>query len=290
MDKSTRVTSVADGDILFAFSSIYWLSGIANLVKSTFYGTIQIITTKSYSPDYLLELIEKYKITHIFASLQQINAALHQVADKPIDLSSVKSVALSGQKVPQNDYTTIRKHFENAVPYNMFGLSELGGAISISRGFQVSLNGCGKLVNGLQVKIVDENGNRLGIGERGRIFVKSDYYFNGYFGKEDMESIIDQENFLKTCNVGYFDPMGYLHVLGREIDMIKYQNYQISPKEIENVLHQHDAIQLACVVAVATLEEDLVAALIVRTTNAAITEDDVHNLISGKKKNRKRTR
>lgn len=282
MDKITRLTSITDGDVLFAFSSIYWLSGIANLVKATFYGSTRIITTKSYSPEYLLELIEKYKITHIFASLHQINAAFKQTSIKTVDLSSVKTVALSEQRVPQDDYTSIRKYFQNAVLYNMFGLSELGGAISVSRGFQVNLNGTGKLVNGVQVKIVDENGNRLGVEERGRIFAKSDYYFNGYYGKKTIESIIDQENFLNTGHIGYFDAMGYLHVLGREIDMIKYQNYQISPKEIENVLlHQNAAIKSACVVGVQTLEEDLVAALIILNKNANISENEVHTLISG---------
>lgn len=281
LDKSTRLTSISAGDVLFAFSSVYWLSGIANLLKATYYGATRIITTKPFSSEYLLLLIEKYKITHIFASLQQINQAIKYEDIKSVDLSSVKSVALNSQKIPNPEYTEIRKYFKNAVPYNMFGLSELGGAISISRGFQLSLDGSGKLVNGIKVKIVDENGNRLGIGERGRISVNCAYYFNGYYGKEAVESIFDNENFLKTGDIGYFDADGYLHVLGREIDMIKYNNFQISPKEIENVLNQNPAIKTACVVGVANLNENLVTALIIRNKDSTISEDAIHTLISG---------
>lgn len=295
MDKSTRLSSISCGEILFAFSSIYWLSGIANLLKATFYGATRVITTKSYSPEYFLELIEKYKVKHIFASLQQINSALKDKNIQTTDLSSVSSVVVGGRKLPHNDYAAIRNYFKNAVLYNMFGkkkiisfryaiclftfyslgLSELGGAISVSRGFQLTLNGRGKLMNGIKVKIVDQNGNRLVIGERGRIFVKSDYYFNGYYGKAEIGAFVDKENFLKTGEFGYFDVDGYLHVLGRECDMIRYENIQIVPEEIEEVLSQHPAVKCVCVVGV----NNLVTALIVR--NGTISENEVYTLISG---------
>ncbi|XP_055313634.1 probable 4-coumarate--CoA ligase 3 [Sitodiplosis mosellana] len=282
LDKSTRLTSTAAGDVLFAFSSIYWLSGIANILKATYFGATRIITTKPFSAEYLLRLIEKYKITHIFASLHQINLALTFENIKSVDLSSVKSVALNSQKVPRPEYASIRQYFKNAVPYNMFGLSELGGAISVSRGFQLSLDGTGKLVNGIKVKIVDEYRNRLGVGERGQICVHCAYYFNGYYGKEGKNSIVDEENFLKTGDIGYFDADGYLHVLGREIDMIKYQNFQVSPKEIESVLNQNPAIKSSCVVGVASSDVTLVTALIVRYKDLTISENEVHSLVADK--------
>lgn len=281
MDKSTRLSSVAVGDVLFAFSSVYWLSGIANLLKATIFGATRIITTKPFSSEYLLRLIEKYKVTHIFASLHQINKVLKYKDIESVDLSSVKSMALNSQKVPHPEYTTIRQYFKNAVPYNMFGLSELGGAISISRGFQLSLDGTGKLVNGIKVKIVDEYGNRLGVGERGLICVGCAYYFNGYYGKEGIPPIFDKENFLKTGDIGFFDADGYLHVLGREIDMIKYKNVQISPKEIECLLNQNPAIKIASVVSVVSSNENLLTALVVRYKELTISESEIHSLVAG---------
>lgn len=283
LDKSTRLTSIASGEVLFAFSSIYWLSGIANLLKATYYGAIRIITTKSYSPEYFLELIEKYKITHVFASSQQIYSILKHERINSTDLSSVLSLAISGQKFSTDECSVIRKNFKNAVPYNMFGLSELGGAVAISRGFQLPLYGSGKLVNGIKIKITDENGNRFGIGERGRISVQTDYFFIGYYGKKGIESIIDQENFLNTGMIGYFDVFGYLHVLGRDDEMIKYQNVRISPKEIEQFLIQHPAVMSICVVDVPKSGDNLVTALIVRNKNFDISEDDVLKLVSGKR-------
>lgn len=279
LDKCTRLHSISCGEILFTFSSLYWLSGIGNLLKATYFGATRIITTKPYAPELLLQLIEKYKITHLFATSQQLLSALsHESIDK-MDLASVKSIAFSGEKVSHDQYSSMRKYFKNAMPYIMFGISELGGAISISRGEQLKLNASGRLVNGTQVKIVDEDGKRLGIGERGQIYVKSAYHFLGYYGKEGTESIIDQEQFLKTGKIGYFDHSGFLFVIGREIDMIKYQHHQISPLEIEYFLGQNPSIETVCVVDVT--KDNLLAALIVPNKDATISEENVLKLVSG---------
>lgn len=188
------------------------------------------------------------------------------------------------EKLLPNLCLSINKYFKNAVSHNLYGCSELGGAISVARGDNSSLRSSGKLVNGIQVKIIDENGNRLGIGERGRIYAKSAYYFLGYYGKEKVDTIIDEEIFLKTGDVGYFDKDGFLHVIGREADVIKYKNHQISPNEIEDVLAQHPNIKSVCVVGVPTLDDgDLVTALIVQRENATIAAGDVLKLISGNK-------
>lgn len=282
MDKCSRLISIASGETLFAFSTVYWSSGIANILKATYYGATRIITTKPYSPEYFLELIDKYKISHIFASLQQIDSILQNERINSVDLSSVLSLAISGQKISSDKYAVIRKNFKNAVPYDMFGLGELGGAIAISRGFQLSLHSSGQLVNGISVKITDLNGNRLGIGERGRIYVKYDYFFNGYYGKEGTKSvIIDEENFLNTGYIGYFNVYGYLHVLGLEKDMINYQNAQISPKEIEEFLIQQPGVFSICIVDIQKNGENLVTALIVRNENTDISEEEVSKLVEG---------
>lgn len=252
---------------------------MGNLLKATYFGATRIITTKPYAPDLLLQLIEKYKISHLFTSSQHISDVLnHELIDK-VDLSSVKSIALSGQKMSLDQYANMKQYFKNAVPYILFGISELGGAISVARGDQLKLSVAGKLVNGTQVKIVDENGKRVGIRERGHICVKSAYHFLGYYGKENLDSIIDHEQFVRTGNIGYFDNSGFLSVLGREVDMIKYQNYLISPKEIEDCLCQNPDIQSVCVVGLKN--NTSLAALVVKSPNTAISEAKIIDLVSG---------
>lgn len=279
IDKCTRLNSIGCGDVLFTFSSLSRLSGVGNLLKATYFGATRIITTKPYAADLLLQLIEKYKISHLFASSQHILDVLkHELIDK-VDLSSVKSIALSGQKMSLDQYANMKQYFKDAVPYILFGISELGGAISVARGDQLKLSASGKLVNGSQVKIVDENGQRLGIRERGHICVKSAYHFLGYYGRENVDSIIDHEQFVRTGNIGYFDDNGFLFVLGREVDMIKYQNHLISPKEIEDCLCQNPDIQSVCVVGLNN--NTSLAALVVKSKNTAISEEIVFNSVSG---------
>lgn len=285
LDKCTRLNSISSGDILFTTSSLYWLSGIGNLLKATYFGATRIITSNPLSPDQFLALIQKYKVTHIFASVQQIMSALSHESIKKTDLSSVKSIGISGPQIALDQYSCIRKNFTNAVPYKMYGVSELGGAISISRGDELKQSLSGKLVNGTQVKIVDANGNRLGVDKRGRIFVKSAYHFLGYYGNDGIKSIIDAEQFVRTGAIGYFDLSGFLHVIGREIDIIKCKNHDISPKEIEDTLTQISAIQSVCIVGVSTQDNDnLLAALIVRAQESSISQEGVNTLVTSNNK------
>lgn len=282
LDLCTRLNSVVSGDVLFAFSSVYWLSGIGNLLKATYFGATRVITTRPYTAELLIELVQKYKITHLFASLPQINAALNMEAIASTNLSSVKFIALSGQKITAIQHSQLKKHFINAVPYNMFGLCELGGAVSVLRGDQPNASSSGLLVNGIQVKIMDENGNRLGIDARGRIFVKSPYLFIGYYNKGETDPITDDEGFMRTRYVGYFNDDGFLHVIGRESEIIKCQNAQISPKEIENVLIEHPAIKSVCVVGITNKNGDnLLAAVVIRNKDCNASEGEIRTLISG---------
>lgn len=284
LDKCTRLNSIGCGDVLFTFSSLNRLSGIGNLLKATYFGGTRIITTKPYAPDLLLELIEKYKISHLFASSHHILLALNQAWIEKVDLTSVKSIALSGPKMSLEQYKNMKQYFKNATPYVMFGISELGGAISIARGDQLNLNGTGKLMNGIQVKIIDENAKRLGIGERGFICVKSVYNFLGYFGRDNVQSIIDDEQFVRTGHIGYFDNNGFLYVIGRDVDVIKYGNQLISLKEIEESLVENPNIEAVCVVDVINRFTDNMSlvALVVKIKNSTISEEEIQNLVSGR--------
>lgn len=282
LDKCTRLNSVVSGDVLFAFSSMYWLSGIGNLLKATYFGATRIITTRPYTAALLLQFVEKYKITHLFVSLHQITSVLSVESIGTVDLSSVKSITFSSQNITAAQYSNITKYFKNAVPCNMFGICELGGAISVLSGDKLYPNSSGLLVNGIQVKIMDPNGNRLETEGRGRIFVKSSYLFIGYYNKIKPDTITDDEGFMRTRYVGYFNADGYLHVMGREADMIKYQKFQISPKEIENVLVQHPAINSACVVGISNKKDDnLVAAVVIPNRGSKISPEEVNTLVSG---------
>ncbi|MGH2728852.1 MAG: AMP-binding enzyme, partial [Actinomycetota bacterium] len=131
----------------------------------------------------------------------------------------------------------------------------------------------GKPPYGAVVKILDDEGGELPAGENGRIFVGSDVVFEGYTGGGNKEII---DGLMSTGDVGYFDPAGRLHVTGRADDMIVSGGENVFPREIEDLLADHEAIAEAAVIGVPDPQfGQRLKAFVVRRDQGSLTEDDV---------------
>ena len=97
------------------------------------------------------------------------------------------------------------------------------------------------------VKIVDEDGNELEQGETGRIFVGNEMSFEGYTGGEDKERLDD---LLSSGDVGHFDEDGRLFIDGRDDEMIVSGGENVFPREVEDLLSDHEAVDEAAAIGV----------------------------------------
>lgn len=94
---------------------------------------------------------------------------------------------------------------------------------------------------------------------------------------------MDADGWIRTGDVGYFDADGFLYLVDRRKEILKYFGSQVSPSELENVLMQHPGIANVCVVGVSdTLAGDLPAAVVIKSTTADVTEDDINTLMKSK--------
>lgn len=163
-------------------------------------------------------------------------------------------------------------------------MSEAAGFISSELMGPCRSDSVGQLVNCVLVKIIDDEGNRCGAGIDGQICVKLNYKFLGYYGNQSAtDEIIDNESFLMTGDVGHFDEDGFLHIVDRKKDLLKYRGFQISPSEIEAFLINLPKIRSVCVVGIPNdVSGDLPAAVVVRNSND-ISKKEIFDSVSGKK-------
>ncbi|WP_148668174.1 class I adenylate-forming enzyme family protein, partial [Streptomyces sp. WAC05950] len=100
------------------------------------------------------------------------------------------------------------------------------------------------------VRILDEHGDELPIGRTGEIAVRGPQVVPGYWGlpAETAEAFPDGE--LRTGDVGFMDPDGWLYVVDRKKDMINASGFKVWPREVEDVLYTHPAVREAAVVGV----------------------------------------
>lgn len=165
-----------------------------------------------------------------------------------------------------------------------YGLSELSGIVSANE--SEYLSSVGALNNGMLVRIVDDDGRRKGPGEDGEIYVKATFSFLGYWGDvEATADAVDTDGWLHTGDVGHFDENGFLYLVDRKKDILKYRNYQISPSELENLILTCDGVAAVCVVGIPdSVSTDLPAAVIVKAVGKDVTSEDIETVINGKLK------
>ncbi|XP_045457529.1 uncharacterized protein LOC123667733 [Melitaea cinxia] len=141
------------------------------------------------------------------------------------------------------------------------------------------------------VKVVDpETKEVLGPNKAGEICFKSVMLMKGYIGKDRKEDF-DEEGFLKTGDIGYYDDEGYFFIVDRLKELIKYNAYQVPPAEIEAVLLKHPAIQDAGVVGIPNLKNgEVPLAFVVVKPGEKLTEKEVKDFVAERLSNPKHLR
>ena len=206
-----------------------------------------IMVLKQFRPDTTLRAIEKYKITilcgvpSMFLVMAKLDPALQ------FDLSSLKYLVSGGAGLPPKISEAFEQRFGIPI-HEGYGLSEAAPVVAVNPlGGKRKSGSIGLPITGVEVKIVDDNGNELPIGQIGELVVKGENVMQGYLGlpKETAEAL--RNGWLYTGDLGKMDNEGYLYIVDRKKEMILVRGQNVYPREVENVLYQHPGIA-ECVV------------------------------------------
>lgn len=274
---------VQSHDILLCFSQLYWITGIMTLTWGTLYGATRIITTDKFSPESAFRIIPQYKVSYALNGVNQMILMLKHEAIGEADLTSMKNYCMSGCKVPFGLPAEFNKYFPDGETHIFMGMTETCGVYASVRTKHCEKDTVGQLTFDVQVKIVDEDGNRCGVNVDGELCLKLRYNFLGYYNNaEATKDAFDSEGFFLTGDICHFDAEGDLYVVDRKKDMMKYCNYQITPSEIEAVLLQSPDIEAACVAGIPDLIAlDLPAVAVIRKEGSKITAQEVFDMVAG---------
>ncbi|XP_065074848.1 probable 4-coumarate--CoA ligase 1 [Ochlerotatus camptorhynchus] len=252
-------------DRTFAFSSLYWLSGVLILLASTVWGATRIITRQTYRPEVALDIIGRFQVSALCITPSQAYGIIHCGQAKASAFTSIRLVFCGGSAVS----TSLKRSFEKLIPGRFmevaYGLTEIAYSVTFSKRELYRDGSVGFPRSGMEFKVVDDIGSALDVGQEGEILVRAEYVFRGYYGNEEAsKDMLNSEGWLHTGDIGRFDEEGYLYVVDRKKDMFKYNNFPISPTEIECVIQQMPGVAAACVVGIPGEPNDLATALVVR--------------------------
>ena len=161
--------------------------------------------------------------------------------------------------------------------YEGYGLSEAAPIVSAHYiGRERKPGSIGQPIPGVEVKIVDENDKEMPIGEMGELIVKGPNVSPGYYNLPEETAKSFKDGWLYTGDMAKMDDDGYLYIVERKKDLIIRGGFNIVPRDLEEVLHQHPAVLEAAAIGVPDpiMGEEIKAYIVIRE-GEKVSEDDI---------------
>lgn len=158
-----------------------------------------------------------------------------------------------------------------------YGLTECSPVVTSSpMGDRAKLGSVGLPVPGTTLKIIDEQGNELPVGERGELCVKGPQVMKGYWQRpEATEEVLDADGWFKTGDVAVIDEDGYVSIVDRIKDLIIVSGFNVYPNEIEDVVAAHPKVANAAAIGVPDDKSGEVVKLFVVASSPDLTIDEL---------------
>jgi acyl-CoA synthetase (AMP-forming)/AMP-acid ligase II len=256
----------------------YHVAGATSLLNSL-YGGRRIVLVRQFSEESWIDTVKREHVTHAFLVPTMLKRIIDHTDFAESDFSSLQSLSYGSAPMP---YPVIRKAIElfpNTVGFaNAFGMTETTSTVSVLgpedhrlKGSEEEvqkklqrLNSVGKIVDGVEIKILNDFGEMVQQGEVGNVYIKTARAMKSYWNRPEASKETVVDGWINTKDLGWMDDEGYLFLVGRNSDMIIRGGENISPQEVENILLEHEAVKDAAVLGVPNMEwgEEVLAVIV----------------------------
>jgi long-chain acyl-CoA synthetase len=229
-----------------------------------------------FDPGKALEIIQRDKVNVFEGVPTMYGAMLHHPDAGSFDTSTLRVCASGGSALPVEAMRAFEEKF-NCKILEGYGLSETSPVASFNHPDRDRKPGSiGTPIEGVEMKVVDDDGQEVPAGEVGEIVIKGHNVMKGYWNRPEatQESIKDGGWFF-TGDMAKVDDEGYFFIVDRKKDLIIRGGYNVYPREIEEVLYEHPAVREAAVVAMPhpDLGEEVGAAVALKDGAQATPEE-----------------
>ncbi|XP_004253129.2 probable CoA ligase CCL5 [Solanum lycopersicum] len=266
---------------------MFHIYGLAAFAAGLLASGSTVVVLSKFEMDEMLSSIHKYKATSL-PLVPPILVALVNNADwikKKYDLSSLESVLSGGAPLSKEVIEGFVEKYPSVRILQGYGLTESTGIGASTDSLEESrrYGTAGMLSPSMEGKIVDpESGKALPVNKTGELWLRGPTIMKGYFSNEEATaSTLDSDGWLRTGDLCYIDEDGFIFVVDRLKELIKYKGYQVPPAELEALLLTHPEISDAAVIPFPDKEVgQFPMAYVVRKTGSTISESAVMDFIA----------
>ncbi|MFE7704844.1 class I adenylate-forming enzyme family protein [Streptomyces sp. NPDC057486] len=247
---------IPEGSAYFALAPLFHITGMVCQLAACLTNAGTLVLAYRFHPGVVLDAFAEHRPAYTVGPSTAFMALAATPGVTPEHFASFQVISSGGAPLPPALVEKFRAGFG---PYirNGYGLTECTAPCAsvppereapvdpVSGTLSVGVPGPDTVV-----RILDENGEEVPFGEQGEIAVRGPQVVSGYWRLPDATAAAFPDGELRTGDIGFMDPDGWLYVVDRKKDMINASGFKVWPREVEDVLYTHPAVREAAVVGV----------------------------------------
>lgn len=240
------------------------------------YGTHNILITNPRDIPAFIKELQKYPITVCTGVNTLFNALMNHPDFKKIDFSTWK-ISVAGAMALQKAVATRWKEITGSVIVEGYGLTETSPVACCNPIDGTDRTGTiGLPLPSTLVKMIDDNGKDVAIGESGEICIKGPQVMKGYWQRPDeTANVMTADGWFKTGDIGVMDADGFSRIVDRKKDMILVSGFNVYPNEVEDVIAAHPGVLECAAIGIADQHSGEVVKIFVVKKDADVTAEQL---------------
>ncbi|MFZ8997199.1 MAG: AMP-binding protein [Ilumatobacteraceae bacterium] len=243
IDQSLSARDVTrPSDVVYGVLPLFHVFGLNVVLGVSFSVGATVLLVQRFDPATAVQSIIQRGVT-VVPGAPPMWVAFANFDELPDTAFSGVRLALSGaSRLPPQVTERFRARFGLQI-HEGYGLTEAAPVVTSSVGLDAPVGSVGKVVDGVEVRVVGDDGDDVPVGDAGEVRVRGDNVFLGYWNDPDATARVLRDGWLHTGDVGVVDDAGFLYLVDRAKDLIIVSGFNVYPAEVEQVLIAHPAVR-----------------------------------------------
>ena len=246
---------ITEDDVFLVTTPLAHRTGLARMLNALCLGSTLVVMER-FDGETALSLIESELVSALGMVPTVVRLLLPALEGGAARCSSLRHVIVTGEAFPVDVKRRLIELLPQVRQHSFFAMTEVGSVTGLEHEEQFTHpTSVGRVTPGIEVKLVDEHGRPVGVGEPGELLVRAGIpgrftTMRCYYGRPEDTAAAIVNGWIKTGDMARFDLDGYLYIVDRKKDMVLSGGFNIYTKEVEQMLQEHAAIGDVAVIGV----------------------------------------